>query len=319
MHKTEIKMRVGYRLDPLVKGKVRLIYKASEFSISDYDYYDSQEQYLVYVSDRKEPLEFTLVTIQGFINELRRKDNLLIPKFSEDATPLPSQQKKRELREEAPAQPVRQVEEEVKLSPATSGKFVHIKSTVDIFVTRDYGRFGVLQGNRSLNKTKIKRIKDEIAKGKNWLQYCPIMVVEKDGKLKVVDGQHRLDVAKQTGSYIYYVICDELSLYDIATMNSNTEKWSGKDFVNCYATTGNEHYVTLREFLNTYGYPLGVCLQLLTKGMELTDGSHDDIIKSFQTGAFKVRTEEIALHVAKHVDKFAAFPGYKSRGFIMAI
>ena len=179
--------------------------------------------------------------------------------------------------------------------------------------------FGILKGNRVLNKNKIKKIKDEIEAGTNLLKYCPIIVVEEDGKLKVIDGQHRLEVATQLGSNVWYVISDALTLYEIAKMNSNTEKWKSADFINCYAHTGDGSYKILKEFSNTYGFPTTVNLQLLTKGYGITEGNIEELKKKFEGGRFVVSKEKEALEIAQIVEKFAEFNGYKSRAFIVAI
>ena len=109
---------------------------------------------------------------------------------------------------------------------------MHIESTIKVYVTKDWSLFGFKEGNRPLNKSKIKKIIADINGGSNLLKYCPIIVVPSGNKLTVIDGQHRLEVAKQLKTYIYYVIHDGMSLYEIAKMNSATEKWKPKDFIN---------------------------------------------------------------------------------------
>lgn len=333
MNKVEIKARVDFRMKPLLHKGVRILYKNAEFSITDYEWFDSSSSYIINVSDRKEPLEFTLTTIVAFLDSIRRKDGAPIPKFNEDATALPSRQlKKRKLavagddeeEDDISEEPVMSVEEEPIIEkptpPRKNGQFVHIESTVKIYVTREYGLFSVLQGNRSLNKSKIKRIVEEIGAGTNLLKLCPIIVSEEGGKLKVIDGQHRLEVAKQIKSNVWYVICDALTLYQIAKVNSNTEKWTGKDFINCYAQTGNEHYVKLKEFATVYGFPLSVNLALLRSGSIKSDtGGGKTIQKEFETGNFKVRKENEAIAIAQQVERFRDFAGYHSRNFVVAI
>ena len=195
---------------------------------------------------------------------------------------------------------------------------MHIESPVKIYVTRDYGLFGLLQGNRSLNKNKIKKIKDEIAAGTNLLKYCPIIVMEAEGKLKVIDGQHRLEVAKQIQSYVWYVISNELSLYEIAKMNSNTEKWKGSDFINCYAVGGNHNYTKLKEFINVYDCPLNVALQLLSKGTKIDNAGSKDM-ELFRQGKYQVKKEQEAISVMQQIQVFSSFKGHMTGAFIIAI
>ena len=197
-----------------------------------------------------------------------------------------------------------------RVSQKANGKFVHVKSLVDVYVTKNYRLFEMLDGNRELNKSKIRRIKDDIGKGSNLLPYCPIIVVEKGNKLQVIDGQHRLEVAKELGDYVYYVIHKGLSLYNIAKMNSNTEKWKAKDFINCYRTGGNKNYDQLQQVMDVYGFPLSVALEMLSTGKFMKSGGNENLMKHFHEGKFVVKKYREAVELANTVQKFDAFPGW---------
>jgi hypothetical protein len=327
MKAIEIKARVDYRVKPLMAPGVYVKYKRAEFKIQDYDFMDSDGMYHFMVSDREEPILVSLADVGKFLSELKRVDGVEIPPLDKDATQIapPKKAKKKtlaDLDEEEEADELPEIEHITEMGPSVpvvNKQFVHVKSMVDVYVTREYGIFSILQGNRSLNKLKIKRIREEIAAGTNLLQYCPIIVMEYQGKLKVIDGQHRLEVAKQIQSNVWYVVLkNEISLYEIAKMNSNTEKWTAKDFINCYAHTGNASYVTLRKFIAAYGYPVSVSLQLLASGLKVND-SGGDVITLFQQGKFVVRKEQEAISIAQNIEKFKCFPAYKSRPFIVAI
>lgn len=194
----------------------------------------------------------------------------------------------------------------------------HTESNIKIFFTRDYSVFENINGNRDLNLRKIERIKQDINEGLDVLKYCPVIVSEKGGKLRVIDGQHRLQVAKDLKSNVWYVIAQEMTLPEIAKMNNNTEKWKPKDFINCYAQQGNKHYKTLHQFIQDYGFPLSVCLQLLTKGGNVNDIG-GDTKGEFQSGLFKVKSEAEAKRVGDIISRFKGFSGYTSRTFIVAI
>lgn len=200
-----------------------------------------------------------------------------------------------------------------------ASKFVHIEATHKIYVTNDLTRFGYLSGNRSLNKNKISRIIKEIEAGTNILRYCPIIVTEQGGKLVVFDGQHRLEVAKMLKSYIWYVMADPLNLYQVASVNSNTEKWSAKDYINCYSVTGNQNYLMLKEFTEKFNFPHSLNLQLLTKGKSLRDGSNEALEAAFKQGRFEVKSRGEAYSLANDVKQFEKFPHHSSRSFVMAI
>ena len=149
---------------------------------------------------------------------------------------------------------------------------IHTESSIKIYHTNEYGRFRIIQGNRQLNESKINKIRSDIEDGIDFLKYCPIIVVENDGRLDIIDGQHRFYVAKQICSRVWYIIAQATSLYEIAKVNSNTEKWKDRDFINCYVQNGNEHYATLAKFREHTGFPVTICLKLLTKGTVSSGG-----------------------------------------------
>src|SRR3990167_9828888 len=105
----------------------------------------------------------------------------------------------------------------------------HLESNIKIYFTRDYSIFKNIAGNRLLNENKINKIIYEIKNGLDVLSYCPIIV---DEDMRVIDGQHRLYIARKLQSNIWYVISKKkLSILDIAKVNTNTERWKLKDFI----------------------------------------------------------------------------------------
>lgn len=193
----------------------------------------------------------------------------------------------------------------------------HTNSTVMVFQTDDYNKFHMIKGNRSLDMNKIKRILADIERGTNLLQYVPVLVVENDGKLDIVDGQHRFAVAKKIKSPVYYIIAESLSLYDIARMNSNTEKWKAKDFINCYCELGNEEYIKVRKFMKTYPeVPFTSAIQLMSFGRPHNGGGN--ILSSFHQGTLKAPYNDEAYAFLETITRFD-FEYKFSRHFMVAI
>ena len=58
---------------------------------------------------------------------------------------------------------------------------------------------------------------------------------------------------------------------------------------------------------------------MLTFGYQKSDGSNEDLMKSFEQGAFEVKKPKEATILAEMCKNFEAFPSWNSRGFIMAI
>lgn len=183
-------------------------------------------------------------------------------------------------------------------------QLTHTPAPVSVFQTNDYDRFKMITGNRQLNMQKIKKIIADIESGTNLLQYNPILVAVRDGLLEIVDGQHRYVVAKKTGNPVYYIISEDLTLYQIAMINSNTEKWKTMDFINCYIEGRNEHYVKLNEFLKDYPgcAPTLACI-LLERGS--ANAHTENLLTRFQQGKFEVKEWDRAKRL---LDKAKGFP-----------
>jgi hypothetical protein len=197
----------------------------------------------------------------------------------------------------------------------------HCKSKVTVYQSDNYGLFNLIDGNRTINKKKIERIIKEIKSGNDILDESPILVTESKNKLDIKDGQHRFIVSKEFTRPVHYIIKKkEMSLYNVAKVNSNTEKWKDQDYINCYTKAGNENYKLLAKFHKTYGIAVGTCLVLLTSGVQKNDtGLHDDLRANFEQGTFEVKKYKEAIQFAEICKSFSAFSGWNTRGFIVAI
>lgn len=199
----------------------------------------------------------------------------------------------------------------------------HTPATVMVFQSTDYKKFRNIQGNRSLNELKIKRIIKEIETGNDVLDHVPILVSENKKSLDIIDGQHRFEIAKLLKRPVHYIVRPEISLLNIAKVNSNVEKWKPVDFINCYIATGNDNYQKLSNYIEDYQIPLGVSLMLLSKGMLKHDGSGGNtwntLKAQFESGTFEVKYMKQAKDIAEACAKFRDFKGWNSRGFVIAI
>jgi len=193
----------------------------------------------------------------------------------------------------------------------------HNEATIKIYFTREYGAFKSILGNRDLSQTKINRIIRDIDNGLDMLKFCPI-IVDKD--MNVIDGQHRLFVAKKIKSNIWYVIADKLDLIDIAKINSNTEKWKAKDFLNCYIVQGLKDYEVLEDFVTRHKISVGIGIKLLMSGC--ITSSRDVTVRvkpAFERGLFKVEHMEYAERLLSVAERFSTFDKHLTRDFLNAI
>lgn len=196
----------------------------------------------------------------------------------------------------------------------------HKASQIIVYETDDYGRFQLIKGNRKTNEIKQKRIMNEIEHGNDILDEDPILVTVNGEKLEIKDGQNRFQICKKLGRPVHYIIKKQaMSLYNLAKINSNQEKWTSQNFIDCYAAAGNENYVQLGKFHKKYGFAIGSCLILLTYGLQKNDGGADELKIAFESGSFEVKKWKDAVHFAEICKQFSEFPAWTGRGFIVAM
>lgn len=196
----------------------------------------------------------------------------------------------------------------------------HKESSVKVFFSSSYGQFKMIAGNRDLNESKINRIMADIKDGIDVLKYYPIQVRERDGRLEIIDGQHRFFIAKKLGRAVHYIVMqEERSLFDIAKINSNTEKWKTRDFINCYVNLDNQHYKALDEFMLKYELSATLCAKLLADGEVGYGAGGAQALEDFQRGLFEVHHLEAATQLADICAKFNHFKHYRSAYFFSAV
>lgn len=195
----------------------------------------------------------------------------------------------------------------------------HQNSKVKVYQSADYKLFRLVEGNRVLNKKKIEKIVAEIKNGNDILDEAPILVKEAGKVLEILDGQHRYEVAKKLGRPVHYIVHkQEMNLYSVAKVNSNTERWKATDFINAYKKAGNKNYEKIEYLHKTYGIAVGVCLSLLDSGTAISGGS-SSVQVDFETGNFVVKKNKEAIQLAELCKGFERFSAWNSRSFILAI
>lgn len=191
-------------------------------------------------------------------------------------------------------------------------------TTPIIQTTEDYSLFETIVGNRNTSPTKIDRIVQDIKKGINLLPYCPIIVYKNAGLLAIIDGQHRFAAAKKVESAIYFIVAHELSLFEIAMLNSRQDKWTKHDFLKCYIKLGVEDYVTLKWVMDNYHISISLGYDLLMMGKTGSSGSA--VGDKFTTGKFKVHFYEETLQLLALTNKlFDRYKFSRDRHLITAV
>jgi hypothetical protein len=197
----------------------------------------------------------------------------------------------------------------------------HSPSNVQVFQTANYNAFARIKGNRELNELKIKKMIRDINHGLNLLADFPLVVTEEGNKLHVIDGQHRLEAAKKTKKEVYYIIRKQsLSLDKMARFNSLQEKWSVKDFIECYIEKGVQDYMKLKTFIEQYEVPASISIRMLHCGIIGNDGGNmSDLTEQFHRGEFKCKHWKQAVDIVESCKRFSKSKYWNSRPFMIAI
>lgn len=110
----------------------------------------------------------------------------------------------------------------------------------NIYEESDYSVFHPLLGNRSIDEYRKAKIRKSVAKV-GWI-LNPIVVNE---KFEVIDGQARLEVLKEMGLPVQYVIACGTGVDECISMNISQSTWRTEDYVSSYAELGNQNYARL--------------------------------------------------------------------------
>lgn len=182
--------------------------------------------------------------------------------------------------------------------------------------TKKYDMFTTVSGNRDIDNSHVYKLIRSISRNNLLAQY-PILV---NNKMEVIDGQHRLEAAKQMNEEIHYNIVNGLEIQDIMEINSSSKKWALQDYVDAYVKLGNEHYIKLQNFIEKYNFSVGMSAQLM-HGTTISGGGYHYAL-NLKTGKFEVKTEEEAHRIAGYVMRLkehAVYPIEKDREFMRAI
>jgi hypothetical protein len=115
--------------------------------------------------------------------------------------------------------------------------------------TRNYKQFKLLHFNRDINLNHVNSLKIAI-ETKNKLCVNPIIV---NSDYEVIDGQHRLQAAKELNVDIFYIVDEEYEETDIIIENTNRMLWNESQYVQYYAKKGLADYVFLNELMKYMG------------------------------------------------------------------
>jgi hypothetical protein len=182
-----------------------------------------------------------------------------------------------------------------------------------VYKTNNLTIFNNIDGNRILNVKHVKRICDSISV--YGMKCNPILVNE---NMQVIDGQHRLQAAKNCKTFIYYIVIQGYNLNEVHTLNLNQKNWTKKDFMNGYAKTGINSYVKLKRFFkNNNDYTLSVCIAFCNNTTDNTHNRLGENLEVFENGTWIGRDFEIAQDWANKIRMIKPYYiNYNRSGFV---
>jgi hypothetical protein len=171
-------------------------------------------------------------------------------------------------------------------------------SVNQVFVTNDYTKFKLLQGNRSVDPAHVQELVNSM--GEQYLQ----MAIHVNQDFQVIDGQHRLEACQELKLPIYYIMHDGWALDEVHILNTHQVNWNSIDYLHSFASRGNEQYQIFLKFMEDYGFGYQISYALLTSTSSAPRGHKT---KEFRKGKFEVVDLQRAIKLAEIIKTFAKF------------
>lgn len=144
--------------------------------------------------------------------------------------------------------------------------------------TTNYEIFKILNYNRPVVPYHVNNLKKSILK-QNLLHLKPIIV---NNKMEVIDGQHRLQAAKELGLEVYYIMENTADVGLLPSLNTNMKNWILPDFHRVYVKEMQlPEYLKFDEFMKKHNLLVFPALCLLAKPGKINAAMHEFRNKEF--------------------------------------
>lgn len=177
-----------------------------------------------------------------------------------------------------------------------------------VFITKNYGQFSKLKGNRPTAASRVNKIIRSIQD----VGYItnPIIVNE---KMEVIDGQGRLEAMKRLNLPVEYIVEKGAGINECVAMNINQTNWTTLDYVRSYAEQGIKDYKQLEQFYEAYR-PFVIMDALITIcGKRKACGNNASTL--VKDGTFKfAESQSEAVRIADYLSSFKDFKIMKPNG-----
>lgn len=154
---------------------------------------------------------------------------------------------------------------------------------MEIKTTTDYSIFNKVSGNRALDKNNLQRIKASI----NHIGLQMPMLVNKIKE--VIDGQHRLQAAKELKIPVSYIISHDTAEDNIDQLQIS-KKWTALDFCNKNAVKGDKDCKQALRISNKWHIETNKKFSKINAITLLHAGNTTDTIKSLRSNTYTINT-----------------------------
>lgn len=174
-----------------------------------------------------------------------------------------------------------------------------------ITTTKNYAMFDRSRENRPVNLLNRHRLRNSM-KEYGWLKAFPMFAQRtENGRLVIIDGQHRFEIAKEIGIAVCYIV--DATQVDVTKLQGGAP-WVPKDYAGSFAQRGYKDYERVLEFAGKHGIPLSTAAALLAGTV-----SFGNVNTAFRDGSYKVRDELFADQVATIFATMKAYGRFTSK------
>lgn len=171
--------------------------------------------------------------------------------------------------------------------------------------TLDYDKFKTHPSNRPIDAFNLRKLINSI-RMKNMLDIRPILV---NSKMQVIDGQHRLEAAKQLGVEIFFIKQEEDKDSDMVILNNNQRQWKDVDYVNYYSSQGSIGHIKFKRFVEKNSINTSLAASILFRSHSSKKGS---ILKK---EILEIRDEHLS-EIQEELDKINAIIEFLSQKLV---
>ena len=179
-------------------------------------------------------------------------------------------------------------------------------TNIIVYETNDYDKFSLIHENRLIT---VNRELERVILLRNKLKYNPIIV---STDMEVIDGQHRLQIAKEHELTIYYIVDSDSEINDIQLMNVGNKNWSQEDHLHFFVKQGYPNYIFMGNMMKKYEVSQSCFL------LAFTCNDRSKMHKKFRSGLveFKYGHPLIELYCGYYKEIQEAFKYYSSKKYM---